>query len=117
MICTADPFATKLGLLVHYHKPECFTEKLDCCVQGQGHSKISKCQVNVCSDDIFWKAEPFTTKLDMVMYHAKMIDLLFSRSRSLQELIWSNCDIFCCIFGTAYPLLPIYQTWFDSTLS
>ena len=37
---------TKLGLIVHYHthKPECFMEKLDCCVQGQGHSKISKCQ-------------------------------------------------------------------------
>ena len=41
---TAAPFATKLGLIVHYHKPECFTEKLDCCVQGQAHSKISKCQ-------------------------------------------------------------------------
>ena len=31
-------FATKLGLIVHYYK------KLDCCVQGQGHSKISKCK-------------------------------------------------------------------------
>ena len=41
---TADPFATKLGLIVHYHKPECFMEKLDCFVQGQGHSKISKCE-------------------------------------------------------------------------
>ena len=37
-------FATKLGLIVHYHKPECFMEKLDCCVHGQGHRKISKCQ-------------------------------------------------------------------------
>ena len=34
---TADPFATKLGLIVHYNKPECFMEKFDCCVQGQGH--------------------------------------------------------------------------------
>ena len=41
-ICSiADPFATKLGLMVHYHKPECLMEKWDCCVQGQGHSKIS----------------------------------------------------------------------------
>ena len=40
----AYPFATKLGLIVQYHKPECFMEKLDCCVQGQGHRKISKCQ-------------------------------------------------------------------------
>ena len=41
---TADPFATKLGLIVHYHKPECFMKKLDCCGQGQSHSKISQCQ-------------------------------------------------------------------------
>ena len=40
---TANPFATKLCLIVHYHKPECLMEKLDCCVQGQGHSKVSKC--------------------------------------------------------------------------
>ena len=33
----------KLGLIVHYRKSECFMEKFDCCVQGQGHSKISKC--------------------------------------------------------------------------
>ena len=41
---TADPFATKLGLIVHYHKPECFMEKLSCCFDGQGHCKISKYQ-------------------------------------------------------------------------
>ena len=40
----ADPFATKLGLMVHYRKPECLMKKLDCCVQGQGHGKIAKCQ-------------------------------------------------------------------------
>ena len=40
----ADTFATKLGLIVHYHKLECFMGKWDCGVQGQGHSKISKCQ-------------------------------------------------------------------------
>ena len=28
----ADPCATKLGFIVHYHKPECLTKKLDCCV-------------------------------------------------------------------------------------
>ena len=40
---STDPFITKLGLIVHYYKPECLMEKLDCCVQGQGHSKISDC--------------------------------------------------------------------------
>ena len=33
----------KLGLIVHYRKSECFMEKFDCCVQGQGHSKNLKC--------------------------------------------------------------------------
>ena len=41
---TADPFATKLGLIIHYHKPECFMKKLDGCVQGQGHSRMTECQ-------------------------------------------------------------------------
>ena len=39
-----DFFSTKLGLIKHYHKPECYMEKLDCCVQGQGHSNTSKYQ-------------------------------------------------------------------------
>ena len=41
---TDDFFSTKLGLIKHYHKPECYMEKLNCCVQGQGHSNTSKCQ-------------------------------------------------------------------------
>ena len=46
-ICfTADPFSSKLGFMVYYHKPECLMEKWDCCVQGQGHSKFQN--VNEC---------------------------------------------------------------------
>ena len=44
-------------------------DKLDCCIQGQGHSKISKCQWMFYPDNIFWIAEPSTTKLDMVRHH------------------------------------------------
>ena len=40
---TADPFATKLSLMVHHHKPGCLVIKVDCCVQGQGPNKGSKC--------------------------------------------------------------------------
>ena len=36
-------FATRLGLIVQHHKLEYLVEKLDYCVQGQGHSKGSKC--------------------------------------------------------------------------
>ena len=43
-------------------------EKLDCCVQGQGLSKVSK-WMTVCPDDTFWITEPLTTKLGMVMHH------------------------------------------------
>ena len=41
----ADPFATKLALMVHYHKPVSY-EKIGSIqiVQGQGHGKIAKCQ-------------------------------------------------------------------------
>ena len=31
--------ATKLGLMVQHHKPECSVGKCDYCIQGQGHSK------------------------------------------------------------------------------
>ena len=36
---TADPFTIKLGLMVHYHMPECLMKKLDCCVQSRDHNK------------------------------------------------------------------------------
>ena len=66
---TADPFATKLGLIVHYHKLECFMEKLDCCVQSQGHSKISK-YLWIFVQMIFSESlSLFATKLCMVMHH------------------------------------------------
>ena len=44
MFWTADSLATRLGLMVDHHKPECFVKKMDYCVQGQGHSDGSKCR-------------------------------------------------------------------------
>ena len=41
---TYDLSATKLGLILYYHNPEYLMKILNCCIQGQGHSKISKCQ-------------------------------------------------------------------------
>ena len=40
---TADQFATKLGLVLQHHKPERPVQKLGYYVEGQGHSKGSKC--------------------------------------------------------------------------
>ena len=41
---TAGPFAIKLSLVVQHYKPECPAEKLDYCIQGQGHSENLKYQ-------------------------------------------------------------------------
>ena len=41
---TAGLFATKLGLIVQHHKPECPVENLDYCIRDQGHSEGSKCK-------------------------------------------------------------------------
>ena len=63
-------FATKLGLIVQDHKPECPVEKWDYCIQGQGHSEGSKCQwmyvrmiftlyVRLCLLNISWTTTRF----------------------------------------------------------
>ena len=46
-------------------------KNVDCCAQGQGHSKKIICQwmLIVCPDGIFWIADPFTTKPSVVMHH------------------------------------------------
>ena len=36
---TSEPFATKLGIVVHHHEPEYCVTILDYCPQGQGHSE------------------------------------------------------------------------------
>ena len=77
---TADHFATKLGLIVHYHKQGCLIKTLDYCVQDQGHSECSKCQ---------WM----------------FVQMIFSESQNilLPNLVWwcstmsqSHAEIFCC---------------------
>ena len=63
-------------------------EKLDGCVQGQGQSKMKKMSMNVCLDDIFLFAEPFTTKLGMVMHH--------------YEPGYLSKRLVCCLQGQGY---------------
>ena len=81
-------------------------KKKDYCIQGQGHSEGSK--FNICPD-IFETIQHFVFKLGCcdsslwVGVSSKKIDLLFSRSRSLQELVWSKYDNFYCIFLIAVP--------------
>ena len=36
-LVTAEPFATKLGMVLHHCEPECCLKRLVCCLQGQSH--------------------------------------------------------------------------------
>ena len=38
---TVEPFVTKLGMVPHFHGPECRARRLVCCLQVQGHSEGS----------------------------------------------------------------------------
>ena len=64
---------------------------LDCCVQGQGHSKKKnkegkKRLNNVCSDGIFGTAKSVVTKCGMVYLH-KLVSDVGSRDSSV---VWST---------------------------
>ena len=71
-----------------------------------------KMSVNVCSDNIFWTAEHFVTKLGIVMQHHEpvlcrilLLLLLLSSatmSRSQQGLIWSEYDSVCYSFWSVH---------------
>ena len=108
---TVDSLATKLGLVIHHQKPECLVKKkriaafrVKLTAKGQN--------VSVCPDDI--SKPPFILFPNSVLWciiyslwigvSCKKIDLLFSRLRSLQELLWSKYDNFYCIFWSADPL-------------
>ena len=38
VLSTAQPFATKLGMVMHHHGQECHVKRLICYIKGQGHS-------------------------------------------------------------------------------
>ena len=69
MILTADPYATKLGLMAYYYKPDCLVKRLDCSVVAKVKvAERFKIPVNVHLDDISSAAEPSVTRLGMVMH-------------------------------------------------
>ena len=88
MFQTAHLFATKLGLIVHHYKPECFFQKLDCCVQGQGHSNILKCRLMFVQMIFSKSLNVITTKLGKVMHH--------------YELDWLSKRLLCCLQGQGH---------------
>ena len=99
---TAEPFLTKLGMVMHHHGPECYARKKICCVQvhSEGHSEGSYDQIWLFLIYIYRTAYLFTPKFSWMTHHYKLkrcilllfvvvvvyvclkIRLLFSRSRS-----------------------------------
>ena len=123
---TVDSLATKLGLMMHHYKPECPVKKIGLLLSGSRSQRrvkmlmfvqrISSEPLNsLFSNLVLWFIVMSQSDMLWVRVTCKKIDLLFSRSKSLQELImikiWQfllyllNCWSFC------------YHTWFNSTLS
>ena len=65
----AEPFITKLCMVMHYHEPDCLPTRFVCCLQGQAHSEGS-CDQNLSFWYIFWAVDPFAVKL--AAHHHKL---------------------------------------------
>ena len=92
LICylTADPFATKLGLMVHQHKLDCLVKVLDCSVVIQ--VKVTEKVQNSCErsfGDISSAAEPswYGNATSWAKVSCKKMGLLSSSSGSQRGLI------------------------------
>ena len=68
---TAQPFLTKLGMVVYYHEIECHVENLVGCLQGQGCSESSY-NKNMTFCYIVYTAGSFGTKLCFILQHCKL---------------------------------------------
>ena len=105
---TVNSLATKLGLMIHYHKPEWPVKKNELLHSGSRsqwrvkmlmlvHMMSSKPPNILFPNLVLW----CIIRSQSVMQKDL---LLFSRSRSLQELIWSKYYNFFSIFWTADPV-------------
>ena len=114
---TVDSLATKLGLMIHHHKPECPVKKLlHSGSRSQRRVKMLMFVQMISSKPTFCFQTRYCDASLWVRVSCKKIYfwLLFSRWRSLQELIRSNYDNFCRIFTL---LILFYQTWYgDASL-
>ena len=79
-------------------------EKLDCCIQGQCHSKILKCEwmfvqmissesLNLFKIYVFFKLF-FFTKLGIVMHHYEPDEVFF---KELFKIFMLNVFKICCM--------------------
>ena len=128
IIWTVDFLVTKLGLMIHHQKLECPMKKTGLLHSGsrwQWRVRLLMFvqMISSKSSNILFQTSYCDSSLSVRM-SCKKIVLLFSRTRSLQELIRSkyllyllNCWSFCYqTFNILSELLILLQeTWFDGT--
>ena len=74
----AETFIVKLGFVMHHYKPDCFSKRMVCCLQDQGHSLGTYIIKIMTVLYVFWTADPFATKLGWMAHHYKL-DCLVKR--------------------------------------
>ena len=87
---TVDSLATKLGLMIHHHKPECPVKKI-----GLLRSRSRSQQRN----KMLMFVQIVTCKPPSIIFPNLVLWCII-----MQELIWSKYDNVYCIFWTADPL-------------
>ena len=92
-------FATKFGIVVDHHKPECCATILDCCPQGRGHSETV---IGGWGDDwliawlIDWLIDWLINYLIAAQSHIgswsndRLIDWLVAWLMHMKSLIWGQ---------------------------
>ena len=96
-IWTADPFASKLGLMAHHHRVDCLVKRLDCSAVVKVTEKAQN--FSDCSSEWYllwcWTFCNQTWYGDAASWAkiCKKIGLLSSSSGSLWGLIWSNMTV------------------------
>ena len=110
-----DSFVIKFTLILDNHKPRCPDKWLDCCVQGQGHSKHYKLHlksvwttasewINLWKPNLVWWCIIISRK-----NYAKTIGLLWSRSQGLYNQ--NSYDYFFFFFLLLILYLPSFIWW------
>ena len=88
----AEPFTTKLGMVMHHYEPDCPPKRLVCCLQDQGHNEGS-CNQNMTF--VCWIADPFATKLGLMIgknklsaWNCKKKYIKYDKNVSITHLSW-----------------------------
>ena len=117
IILTADPFATKLGLMLRHHKVECPVKRLDCSVVVKVKVTGNVQNSSECPSGQYFLS--FLTFCNQTWYggatlwakvSCKKIGLLSSSSLSLWRLIWLNMTVYISLYISLWLLVVPAET-------